>query len=832
MSMVNYQALVLLSLLVTANGIAVHDFHFRNMDNTVCQSMQYKSPWESPVNVDQYIIKVPYIRKYKMRVPNFLDKNQDFLESIREEVQTSLTTSKGMILFLNGKDIAQTETELFSHFICGYDMENKASTNFVPLAFHVCNRENMDTTRSSKFIRNFIGKIRQQIQEFGNLIDTDISIQKALHAKNCAENPTYCLEKGLLEPLHKIQKPVYRTLIVISGFEDCSYRLEEKSIKTLILNSLHKFPKWIKFLLISKSNYELRKQLQERGFKYRAVKERKQSFWEEDENKKQFDFKFGGYEVLILIFLISVIIEDGRNKVENHVNTNTQFRRINQGTGPTTLHRESYRGNIRNMKFFVMNGADINEINEQVYLTPLHLAAIKNQFHACEWLLLNGADCTAAAHFKSYEHIVSILPNECKIDLADFEGATPLRLAVLFRHELSVHVLSKWPVSKKEIRKCLGLAKHDEEIMKILLSCNSKKNDNKKDETKPSEEIVNFKNDISKKLFKCHSNLNMIQCGNFQPNNAKDNPSMTLYCDTKGTIPLNEHKFPKLLDMKEKSIQIFVKEGYFQLCPGLRNTNSEWNNPLRIGACIGVQGIMASATMGPFIDLPDGSLGFLTCAHLFNNVPVGAIIMQPSHLAFAGWDITESDKVCGILVHKIFDPQRTVSVDVAVVQIKSRIPERGLFAIGCNEELLKAGFDAAPVFDSGSIKEHMTQRDANRPIIKFGSETGLTKGVFTLNGPDVKISQQVGFESPCGNHTLIMKNQYEIQQIGNIPFFKPGDSGSGVFLVDDQRELHCIGMAIGCTSYGSAIVTPIGEILEALALPKRLKRFYHEPMEE
>jgi hypothetical protein len=47
-------------------------------------------------------------------------------------------------------------------------------------------------------------------------------------------------------------------------------------------------------------------------------------------------------------------------------------------------------------------------------------------------------------------------------------------------------------------------------------------------------------------------------------------------------------------------------------------------------------------------------------------------------------------------------------------------------------------------------------------------------------------------------------------------FTQAGDSGSGVFLVDNKDSLHCIGMLIGVCSDMTAVVTPINNILQIL----------------
>lgn len=340
------------------------------------------------------------------------------------------------------------------------------------------------------------------------------------------------------------------------------------------------------------------------------------------------------------------------------------------------------------------------------------------------------------------------------------------------------------------------------------------------------------------RLFQNHSNLNIISVSAAKLNEKgekKKEPCIVLYCTTKDVIPINEEPFPHFLYWNRKRFVTDIREGYFSLCPG-GVTPRDWNNPLRSGASIGIKGDYSQeATMGPFVQLRDGTLGFVTCAHLFNNVnkDLKTHVVQPSVAVFSTPDITKEDKVCGYLVQSIFEPNRDVSIDAALVKITSRVPDRGCFALNSMLELKEAGFDGAnfPVFDSGSVKTEIYPEDTPQIVIKFGSNTGLTRGAFRLNGAQVRVKRDIDLTTPINPETFTMKGQYEIQSVGPTDFFQPGDSGSGVYIVDEKKQLHCIGIAIGCTKYRSAIVTPIKDVLEVLGLPRKLKTFAPESMQ-
>ena len=63
-------------------------------------------------------------------------------------------------------------------------------------------------------------------------------------------------------------------------------------------------------------------------------------------------------------------------------------------------------------------------------------------------------------------------------------------------------------------------------------------------------------------------------------------------------------------------------------------------------------------------------------------------------------------------------------------------------------------------------------------------------------------------------------DQSKIRLFGaSTVFFDLGDSGALVFMpLNDDDELHCVGQAIGRTTYYSCLVTPIETVLQELGL--------------
>ena len=70
------------------------------------------------------------------------------------------------------------------------------------------------------------------------------------------------------------------------------------------------------------------------------------------------------------------------------------------------------------------------------------------------------------------------------------------------------------------------------------------------------------------------------------------------------------------------------------------------------------------------------------------------------------------------------------------------------------------------------------------------------------------------------NQSAELYNQLEIiPDVDSAKFFDPGDSGALVFMHLNDQDLYCVGLAVGCTSYGSCVVTPIESVFQELGLP-------------
>jgi hypothetical protein len=128
----------------------------------------------------------------------------------------------------------------------------------------------------------------------------------------------------------------------------------------------------------------------------------------------------------------------------------------------------------------------------------------------------------------------------------------------------------------------------------------------------------------------------------------------------------------------------------------------------------------------------------------------------------------------------------------------------------------------------------LTVKDqATRRIIKIGCATSLSKGTLSTTFGCVRETLEYSILETLYNGSkekFEINSQLMVDSYYKKVFCQAGDSGSAVFLVDDNNHLHCIGMVIGfiCNDL-TAVVTPIDNILKILGhkLGKtlELKRF-------
>ncbi|XP_062618669.1 uncharacterized protein LOC134280282 [Saccostrea cucullata] len=348
--------------------------------------------------------------------------------------------------------------------------------------------------------------------------------------------------------------------------------------------------------------------------------------------------------------------------------------------------------------------------------------------------------------------------------------------------------------------------------------------------------------DNANNLLEKHSNLEIISaCAYHSTNNGEIIyfvPCIVLHCSCKGVVPYEEKEFPKELN----GIKTDVRGGFFYSFPNESyfKRASDVLNPLMMGASIGKTDENNEGTLGGFVALSTGDMGFITCGHVLCNFSsnrsqqkTALEVVQPSY----GYRNTNSTS--GLHIKSVLQFHRGVTVDASLVRLDDRVSQRGLFAELMANDLLEAGFslENIPEYSTGATRDYCrTHTKRTNLCIKCGARSGLTKGSLSVNGMAARCRDaHLCLTNPPSQNAQVYLSQLENTGIPPKPFALQGDSGALVFQVDPRNNedgddhLFCIGMVVGGTSYYTTVVTPIEPILESLNV--KLHVFQQEGME-
>ncbi|XP_062570146.1 uncharacterized protein LOC134232216 [Saccostrea cucullata] len=331
----------------------------------------------------------------------------------------------------------------------------------------------------------------------------------------------------------------------------------------------------------------------------------------------------------------------------------------------------------------------------------------------------------------------------------------------------------------------------------------------------------------ARKLFKEHSNLTQISTSPFKStgysrgkHRVVQKQCISLLCLHKGYIPLGEREFPKEIH----GFEVDIQEGY---CSLGRGRSVDAGGHIRRARGMNTPGC---GSIGGFVDLTNDpqnpnrhTAGLITCAHVvFSSdelkIPRNELIHildKDTDFEVEVFDKNQHEfKVCGRIVDACF----SALVDAALIQLDPTVSDFQFRATSA-EQLLTAGFDPnkPPVFNGKAVlDEDLLQSKIPRKlgsVVKYGSTTGFTIGNLYPNEVHINFVSENG-DLPDKTQS-VMYHQIEIQSLPHGTFFKPGDSGSFVFCINQDKTLSCLGMAIGSTTKGSCLVTPMVRILRS-----------------
>ncbi|XP_062599451.1 uncharacterized protein LOC134260949 [Saccostrea cucullata] len=279
----------------------------------------------------------------------------------------------------------------------------------------------------------------------------------------------------------------------------------------------------------------------------------------------------------------------------------------------------------------------------------------------------------------------------------------------------------------------------------------------------------------------------------------------------------------------------FPNDGFFK-------RSTDVLDPLMMGGSISSKDFLKGGTLGGFVTLNNGDVGFITCAHVLFNLSTQCDKRAHFDVVQPAYSYNNTNNVCGVHQSSCFPNTQfqNCTLDVSLVKLTTRIPERGLFSDLSVEDLLENGFNIEnlPEYSEGTIRDYRQEHFAHLrdPCFKWGAKTGFTKGALRLNGISVRWTDDViDLGKPSSQCSYVYHSQLECLGTGTS-FALPGDSGAFVFQLDpmatkeDQHRFHCIGMIVGGTSDFKTIVTPIGPILEAFNV--KMHAFPQEKMDE
>ena len=156
------------------------------------------------------------------------------------------TSKRGILITGNP---GSGKSAFLSHLLC-----SRTSSPLIHdriLGYHFCMHFDRGTQSGAKFVRNLANMIAWRIPEYGQVISTDVFVSKVLY-KDCAQDPEWCFEQGILTPLKKLQQsrmePWY---VVIDALDECAN--EKAEILNILKSKLLRFPKWFKLIVSSRN---------------------------------------------------------------------------------------------------------------------------------------------------------------------------------------------------------------------------------------------------------------------------------------------------------------------------------------------------------------------------------------------------------------------------------------------------------------------------------------------------------------------------------------------------------------------------------------------------
>ena len=176
--------------------------------------------------------------------------NTEFIgrQWLYQEMESALQQTKKRGILITGNP-GSGKSAFLSHLLC-----SRTSSPLIHdriLGYHFCMHFDKGTQSGAKFVRNLANMIAWRIPIYGQVISTDVFVSRVLY-KDCAQDPEWCFEQGILTPLKKLQQPRMEPwYVVIDALDECAN--EKAEILKILKSKLLRFPKWLKLIVSSRN---------------------------------------------------------------------------------------------------------------------------------------------------------------------------------------------------------------------------------------------------------------------------------------------------------------------------------------------------------------------------------------------------------------------------------------------------------------------------------------------------------------------------------------------------------------------------------------------------
>ena len=127
-------------------------------------------------------------------------------------------------------------------------------------AFHVCQADNSTTCMVPDFVHSIAAQLAHSIQVYKDLLISEPGVQAHLGMRECTQNPSEALIRGVLEPLNLLKAQgkiaLDTCLILVDGLSEAEFHKSDygDTISSFLTKHILKFPAWLKVVLTVRSS--------------------------------------------------------------------------------------------------------------------------------------------------------------------------------------------------------------------------------------------------------------------------------------------------------------------------------------------------------------------------------------------------------------------------------------------------------------------------------------------------------------------------------------------------------------------------------------------------